>query len=442
MAQVLFINPSWQGLVSSRGGRHNRPWPPLDLLGCAALARQSGLSVDLADARAVSMGIEELRRRAAQAQWVVISSSPLDRWQCPNLELDLFIQTARALEHPHLVITGVHGSLYPQRLLEQTGAYALVIGEPEQTAAELLAGGERSQVPGLAYLEDGKLIANQPRPLLDLNSLPLPAFDLAPPKRYSYEALGGDLALLETSRGCPHNCSFCLKTMYGPGIRFKDPAQAAREAQLAASLGARHAYIFDLDFTARRSHTLEVCRHLQMADTGLIWCCQARADGVDQELLAAMHQAGCRLIHFGVESASTIVLDKADKRLAPQTVLRAVETAEQLGIATACFFMFGLPGETPRDRKATIKLAQQLKAAYCSFHPATAYPGTRLFEEQPAGDPFALENEAQIDPQIKADIRKAYLAFYLRPGRMLRVLKRGGPMLWQRGLRLLIGFLR
>jgi len=45
------INPSWPGLVSARGGRYNRSWPPLDLLNCAALMRRNGLETELADAR-------------------------------------------------------------------------------------------------------------------------------------------------------------------------------------------------------------------------------------------------------------------------------------------------------------------------------------------------------------------------------------------------------
>jgi radical SAM superfamily enzyme YgiQ (UPF0313 family) len=269
----------------------------------------------------------------------------------------------------------------------------------------------------------------------------VPAFDLAPPARYGYEALGGDLALLETSRGCRHACSFCLKEMYGPGVRYKDPEQVVAEAREAVRLGARRAYIMDLDFTSRRDRALEVCRGLEEAGLGLEWCCQARADAVDRELLQAMRRAGCRLIHFGLESASRRVLEGTGKGLEPERARWAVRETAAQGMDAACFFLFGLPGETAADRARTIALARSLEAAFCSFHRATAYPGTRLFRARPGRDPFAPTPPRPRD-DIDAAIRRAYLGFYLHPRRMLRLLRRGGPGAWLRGVRLLAGFLR
>ncbi len=440
MTRVLFINPGWSGLVSRRGRHYNRAWPPLDLLNCAALVREPGLEVELADARARPLSPAYLRRRAREADWVVLTSSPLDRWQCPNLELELFLDLARGLGHPRLLICGVHGTLAPEVVLRRSRAWALVLGEPEETVAHLLARGRRSRVPGLAWLEGGSLVTGPPRPPLDLDRLPLPAFELAPPGRYFYHPLGRHLALMETSRGCPHHCSFCLKTMYGPGVRFKSPRRVAREARVLARLGTRWVYVMDLDFTASRGHALAVCRAL--AGTGLRWCCQARADRVDRTLLAAMAAAGCRLVHFGLETASDRTLRRSGKGLDPERVVRAVELARESGMATACFFLFGLPGETRADRARTMALARRLKTDYCSFHRVTPYPGTRLFRETGAPDPFFEYATAPPRDRIEADLRRAYLGFYLRPGPLLRILRRSRPRGWLAGFRQLVGFLR
>ncbi len=440
MARVLFINPAWPGLVSRRGRRYNRAWPPLDLLNCAALVREQGFGVELADARARPLSPAYLRRLARRADWVVLSSSPLDRWQCPNLELEHFLDLARGLQHPRLVICGVHGTLAPEAVLRRSRAWALVLGEPEQTVAHLVTRGRRSRVPGLAWLEDGRLAGSGPRPLLDLDRLPLPAFELAPPSRYSYQALGSHLALMETSRGCPHHCSFCLKVMYGPGVRFKSPERVAREVRVLARLGARVVYVMDLDFSASRSHALAVCR--AFADTGLRWCCQARADQVDRRLLQAMASSGCRLIHFGVETASGRALERSGKGLDTGSVVRAVALARELGMASACFFLFGLPGESRAERTRSVALARRLQAEYCSFHRVTAYPGTRLFQETGATDPFFSPPAPAPADGVEADLRRAYLGFYLQPARLLRLLARSRPGHWLAGLRLLASFLR
>ena len=119
MPDVLLINPAWGGQVSRRGSRYNRRWPPLDLLNLAGLLRADGATVELADARAVPTAPAVLRAMAARADTVFITSSPLDRWQCPNLELEYFSQTCRELSHPRLVLLGVHGTVAPAGMLDR-----------------------------------------------------------------------------------------------------------------------------------------------------------------------------------------------------------------------------------------------------------------------------------------------------------------------------------
>ena len=110
MPEVLLINPSWDGRISKRGGRFNRSWPPLDLLNLAALLKAQGATVELADARAIAIPPSKLKAMAGRAEMVFLTSSPLDRWQCPNLEVESFNQLARFLAHPKLVLLGVHGT--------------------------------------------------------------------------------------------------------------------------------------------------------------------------------------------------------------------------------------------------------------------------------------------------------------------------------------------
>lgn len=443
MSEILLINPSWGGGVSRRGGRHNRRWPPLDLLNCAALLRGQGLEVRLIDARAVPTGLKEMRAAARGAKMVFLTSSPLDRWQCPNLELESFCALARELHHPRLVILGVHGTLLPQRLLQETGAWALVRGEPETAAPRLAAGQERSLVPGAAWLEDGQLALGPEPELLDLAALPLPAFDLAPPHLYGYEVMGGDFALIETSRGCPFACRFCLKDMYGPGMRYKELDLVLAEVASVKELGGRHLYFMDLEFTANRKRVLELCRLLAEVKHGLKWCCQTRVDTVDKEVLAALKQAGCTLVHYGVESGSERVLSYLQKKVTPSQVEQAVRLTRAAGMMSSCFFMFGFPGESQADRQATVDLARRLPAELCSFHLATPYPGTGLAADCPGLEAFAEFDSVHFEREELARwVRRGYLGFYLNPRRLATLLGRGGPALAARGGRLLAGFLR
>ncbi|MBU1275310.1 MAG: B12-binding domain-containing radical SAM protein [Proteobacteria bacterium] len=442
MPDVLLINPAWGGQVSRRGSRHNRRWPPLDLLNLAALLRAQGATVELADARAVPTAPAVLKALAARADTVYLTSSPLDRWQCPNLELESFHKLVHYLDHPRLVLLGVHGTVQPAEMLAATGAWTLVRGESEN-AAPLARSADRSEVPGAAWLRKDELVLGpEPRPV-DLAALPMPAFELAPPELYEYEVLGGDFALLETSRGCPFACRFCLKAMYGAGVRYKPLGQVLAEVEAIARLGARHFYFMDLEFTAHRARALELCEALRAMNHGLAWCCQTRVDTVDPEVLAALNAAGCRLVHYGVESGSLPVLESLGKKITPDQVRRAVALTRRAGMDSACFFMLGFPGETGADRAATLALARSLPAGLASFHLATPYPTTGLAADCP-GLPAWSEYDAQHHDraELEAWRRRAYLGFYLRPRRLAGLLRQGGPGLLKRGGRLLAGFLK
>ena len=92
--------------------------------------------------------------------------------------------------------------------------------------------------------------------------------------------------------------------MYGPGVMTKSVERVTEETAEVYAGEAGCIYFIDLEFTLHRERALEICRRLAGFDPPPIWCCQTRADTVDPEILACMKEAGCRLIHFGVETGS------------------------------------------------------------------------------------------------------------------------------------------
>ena len=137
-----------------------------------------------------------------------------------------------------------------------------------------------------------------------------------------------------------------------------------------------------------------------------------------------MKDAGCVLVHYGIESANRDVLDRTNKKLDLHKAVQGVRLTKKMGIQTACFFMFGLPGEKPEQFENTLELARDLNPTYASFHFAIPFPGTRLYEEYleksglPGGAwPATFFNEWPPQ-QISAYIKRAILRFYLTPKRM------------------------
>lgn len=261
--KVLFINPGWDSLVSAKGSRFNRPWPPLDLLNCAALLEKDGFEVELLDARASPLHRKQIAQRATRFDKCFITSSPIDRWQCPNIDLYPFLELVSLLPKEGLYVMGVHGTVYPDEMLEQTKAVAVIRGEPEFTVLDIARGNSLKDIHGISFKESGSIIHNTDRAFLSLNDLPVPSFHLLDIRKYRYELLGNRLILFEGSRGCPYPCIFCQKTLYGTQFRTKSPEKLADEIIYGVKkFQARSAYFIDLEFTLRRDFIVELCNRL------------------------------------------------------------------------------------------------------------------------------------------------------------------------------------
>lgn len=441
---VLLINPSWDGLVSRKGHRFNRAWPPLDLLNCAALLEQDGVNVSLIDARAVPTPASEIREAAAQHDLVFVTSSPIDRWQCPNLDLQPFLAVTGLIDPDKLYVMGTHATVAPEELLEMTRARAVIRGEPELTVRTLCRAVDPSEVHGVTCRSNGTILNNPEGIPLDLTALPMPAFRLLDLRRYRYEILGDRFVLLEATRGCHYRCHFCLLKMYGKGYRRKDPEQVIGEvAYVVREIGAKTGYFIDLEFTADQEYVGRVCERLASAGLPFEWACQTRADYVDGPLLGLMKRAGCRLIHFGVESGSARVLAETNKRITLEHIERGIAETKRAGIDQVCFFMFGFPGETHADMEATIAFAKRLNPTYASFHAVSPYRGTALYDMSGSRELFPeVFNKEHDAAVLHGVVKRAFHEFYLRPAVLWSRLCRMDLSLWRRQAALFLDFVR
>lgn len=426
--RVLLVNADLSG-NRAPARRYNRAWPPLDLLNLAAIAREKGHEAQVIDLRARPERLREAKRAARASGLVVLTTAPMDRWQCPDLAWEAARPLVQALGPERTLLIGTHVTLEPELLLSQTQALAGLVGEPEAAFGALLAAWPAmEQTPGLARMTpDGLKLNPAPAPV-DLAELPDPAYALVDIDDYGYPLLGRRLLLLEAARGCPFECSFCLKAMYPAGVRRKGVEQITGQIQRLTRLtGSRTIYFMDLEFTLKRDWVWRFCQELIKLNLGLRWSCQTRVDTVDEDLLGLMKRAGAVLIHFGVETGSPRLLEATGKKITHRQAARAVGWAQKAGIETACFFLLGLPGETPAERGQTMRLARRLGTDYASFHLAAPYPGTRLASQAGGQDPFAPsiftgEELAELGRQA----RRAYRRFYLRPGYAFSLVRRGG----------------
>lgn len=444
--RALLIRSSYGEIVSRKGRRHNRRWAPLSLMICGALLEKEGLSVTVIDQDVDGRQADEIAQLAQGYDHVFVNSSDVDRWQCPNLDFERFVGfVSRFRNKEKVYLMGAHGTLYPEQFLKMTGAKAVIRDEPEWTVKDIACGKPLAETAGVTFRDtDGTIVSNPARNPGDLNALPAPALHLIDVRKYYYELMGDCFVLLEGSRGCSFHCTFCSLTMYGNGVRTKSPEKLFEEVCAAKSAGAKNIYFIDLEFTINKKLVQDLCKFLIERKLGIRWTCQTRADLVNRALLLKMKESGCVLIHYGVESGSQHVLDNVDKRLTLEEIVQAFSLTHESGIETTAFFMFGLPGETPSDRKATLEFAKRLNPTYASFHLANPYPMTELWTEAPQTglfpESFAVGEGNQTE--LENFMNHAFLSYYVRPTYLMKHLASGNVDLWRRQFRLFLSYLK
>lgn len=440
--RVLLVNPVYEYKNKKfRIWRHTRVWQPLDLAIAGALLEKQGFSPKILDLNASPLSVEEIRTEAKKYKHIFVTSGSLDRWQCPHLDIRSFLDVVGQFKEGNpsakLYILGPHITMRPKEMLEETKADAALIGEPEVTILELSRANKPvSEVQGVAYLENGNIRFSQPRLSLSLSDLPSPAFHLLEMDKYYYEIMGDNFTLLETTRGCPYQCTFCPEDqMYGKRYRFKPMEMIEQELDTCVNkYGVKNIYFIDLEFTLKKDFVHQVCDMIIRKGYKLNLACQTRADTVDPPLLEKMRKAGFTLIHYGLESGSPRILESTQKKITLENIEEGVRWAKDAGMEVVCFSMMGLPTETKEDMDMTVKFAQKINPDFISFHVATPYPGTKFHDDvkdEVSGTFPTSYNGVYPEKFIKRMTRNAYLRFYLRPSYLFSRLVKNPGMLFR-----------
>lgn len=439
--------------------------PALGLLLLAAVARELGHEVAVLDGVAMQLDTAAFRARveAFAPELVALSATTFTVGAAAAVAGEVKARQPQAVT----VIGGPHVSAAPAETLTRFPAFDLaVVGEGEATLTELLAalgeGRSLSAVAGLMVRGDGGLQTTAPRPpIADLDSLPLPAWELLDgfPQAYApapFKVRQLPAASLVSSRGCPNRCLFCDRSVFGDRCRFHSAESVvAMVRQLRERFGVREICFEDDTFVTHRPRLKEICERLIDLDLGVSWNCLARVNQVTAEHLALMRRAGCWQVSFGIESGSQRVLELIGKQASIEQIRGAVAMTRAAGLRTKGFFILGHPGETRETLRETIDFALALPLNDISVSLMTPFPGTELHRRAAefgtlAGDweqmnlltvtflPYGL-TEADLVAAQNELLRR----FYLRPrvladytGRVLRQPALCRP-LWRGGMALL-----
>jgi anaerobic magnesium-protoporphyrin IX monomethyl ester cyclase len=372
----VLLTHSYHLYYDRKQTRKMQPYPPLGTLYAAALLRDRGYSVTLFDSMLENPeeNFPEILARTQprivaiyEDNFNFLSKMCLGRMR----QVAFGMIDAAAAYGATIVVNGSDASDHCDDYLER-GAHYVLLGEAEWTLLELVetvcnGSAEAGEIPGLAYFNrPGRLtVRTARRPAMrSLDLLPFPARDLVDISRYrtAWQKAHAFFALnIVASRGCPYQCNWCAKPIYGNSFNVRSPGCVAAEMlELRDRFGADYLWFADDLFGIQKEWVQEFAYQVEHKGAAVPFKMQSRG--------------------MGVESGSQKILDAMDKGTRVAQVVQASERLQAAGIRACYFLQFGYPGETWTDIERTIEIVRQTRPDDIGVSVSYPLPGTVFYE--------------------------------------------------------------
>lgn len=275
----------------------------------------------------------------------------------------------------HVVMGGCHPSVFSEEVLSHPEIDSVVVGEGEQAMLDIVQGG----VNGIVK-----------RDVIDISTIPEPARDLLPIEKYikinmpeNMFSPNDRVTQMVTSRGCPFSCVFCATTNIHGRWRGRTAESVLREiTNLKEKYDIDEINFVDENLVMNRERTMKIMQgivpmRIAWSNPGGIWI-----DGLDEEMLDVMKDAGCYQLTFPVETTNKRILKEViNKPLHVERVEHLVKYCHKIGIDIHAFFICGFPEQTKQDMINDFKYAKRVEFESASFNIITPLPGSALFKK-------------------------------------------------------------
>lgn len=440
MPDVLLAVPPMQALSVP---------PQIGIGYLAAVLRAKGYRVEIlhCDARGIN--------RHDFEKYVLRSSPEVLGMTVVTMAYPVVVDICRTLQAKgysgRIILGGNHVTALPELALCQTGAAAVLCQEGEHSIVELVdamaAGHSFNSVPGVWWLDGGKPVSERsPLQIEDLDSIPFPAWDLMTPSSYPHAphqlfSRRSPVAPIITSRGCPNRCTFCAsKGMWGRRWRARSVDNVMEEIRLLVRYyGVREIHIVDDDLLFDEDRILTLCDRIASAGYDLVFSLPngVRTDAINDRVAAAFARAGFYEIGLGIDAPFRHQQERVKKIRGTDAAVRAVEIVRRHGMECRGYWLLGFDVDTEEDIRRTIDYMLSVPADFAAIGVCAPIPGSDDFENLRNTiddlDTFdwsqisyfhALNTPKVSQERLQALLREAVLRFYLRPGPVLKLLRR------------------
>lgn len=415
-----------------------------DLGYAAAVLLKKGYEIKLRDYQTERCSIEEMNKEVDDFKPDLLMLSTT------NTSIYEDIKIMNALKERCGAVTVLKGAIFyaPEQemldLLDLSRIDYMIGGEVDFAidgiADYALRGeGDISKVDNILYKDkDGKFVQTKFHVWgQDLDAQPFPAREYMNNALYTRPDTDAPMATIQTARGCPSSCVFCLTPgISGKCVRFRSPENVMAELTECYEKFGIKDFFFKADtFTINGEWVKKLCELIidSPLNGNINFTANSRVNPLKKETLEIMKKAGCFMVAFGFESGSDEILKKIKKGATVEQNLQAAKWCHEVGLPFWGFFVIGFPWENKGHIMKTKKLIYKADPDFIEVKMALPYYGTPLYDTCKE-DNLLAKNVLGSDffhssmtgtryltiKEVETLRRKILLGFYLRPKYIMR----------------------
>ncbi len=431
--RIVMIQPNYH----SGGAEVAGNWSPAWVAYIAGALKSAGYpAIRFIDAMVDDIPDDKLQNMlAAERPDVVIAAS-----MTPAIyKAEATLKLAKDL-NPNIttLLGGIHGTfMYNTVLSEAPWIDYIVRGEGEEITANLVRAidnddvrdpEKRRHIRGIAYLEEGEVVATLPHPPIeDLDSL-TPDWGILDWKKYIYIPMNTRVAVPNFARGCPFTCSFCSQWKFWRTYRSRDPKKFADEIEtLVRDFNVGFFILADEEPTINKKKFVALCEEMIGRKLPVHWGINTRVTDIlrDENLLPLYRKAGLAHISLGTEAAAQLQLERFRKETTIAQNKKAIDLLRKHGIVSEAQFIVGMENETHETIEETFRMVMDWKPDMVNWNMYTPWPFSDLFQD--LGDKVQIHDYSKynfvtpiIEPeQMSRDevldhVMRNYRRFFMR----------------------------
>lgn len=375
--KILFVVPPFPGRVDEY-----LILPSLELCINSAILKEVGHDVQMFDMKIDHITLEnaenELIKREYNPDFILIDDTP--EVHCVTKKMIVILR--QLYPHAQIAIRGEIATFEPEMVLQRNLELDFVIRYDDDYAfLKIINESHKShpqydKISNIAYRNNENIFVSfEEQRTYSLDSLPYPDRHLYNIEKYLKR---DSETIVRSSRGCPGNCLFCIKTRFEKFGVFSIERFLNEIEQLQA-MGFESFFFSDDTFAFSDSRLKEFADEVKRRKMRIRFTSNIRVKDINEYKIKTLKDIGAYRVFVGIETINSNTSSILNKNLNLQEIKKKLALLHQYGLEFHASFILGAPNDTEADLESTIKFVKEVKPTIVTFNMIKAYPGLPLY---------------------------------------------------------------